>query len=71
MKNQEDLPEGSKPSKKHPNAKRKTTVVLAAEPDPRAPEGADWLSFWAVAFLLPLLSLLSWTESMDFPATVD
>ena len=33
MKNQEDLPEGSKPSKKHPDTKRKTTAVLAAEPD--------------------------------------
>ena len=37
MKNQEDLPEGSKPSKKHPDAKRKTTAVLAAEPDPMQP----------------------------------
>ena len=38
---------------------------------PRAPVGADWLSFWAVAFLLPLLSLISWTGSMNCPAAVD
>ena len=38
---------------------------------PRSPERAGCLSVRTVAFLLPLLSLLSWNESMDNPAVVD
>ena len=35
VKSEEDLPEGSKPHKKHFDSKHKPTAVLAAEPDPK------------------------------------